>query len=50
MVQLAHHERLREQIACQGAGEDAEVLAHHCYRVAFFVVGLSHFAVGVLDV
>ena len=48
MVQLAHHERLREQIACQGAGEDAEVLAHHCYRVAFFVVGLSHLAIGVL--
>ena len=48
MVQLAHHERLREQIACQGAGEDAEVLAHHCYRVAFFVVGLSHLAIGIL--
>ena len=48
MVQLAHHERLREQIACRGAGEDAEVLAHHCYRVAFFVVGLSHLAIGVL--
>ena len=48
MVQLAHHERLREQIACQGAGEDAEVLAHHCRRVAFFVVGLSHLAIGVL--
>ena len=48
MVQLAHHERLREQIACQGVGEDAEVLAHHCYRVAFFVVGLSHLAIGVL--
>ena len=48
MVQLAHYERLREKIACQGAGEDAEVLAHHCYRVAFFVVGLSHLAVGVL--
>ena len=48
MVQLAHHERLREQIACQGAGEDAEVLAHHCYRVAFFVVGLPHLAIGVL--
>ena len=48
MVQLAHHKRLREQIACQGAGEDAEVLAHHCYRVTFFVVGLSHLAIGVL--
>ena len=48
MVQLAHHERLREQIACQGAGEDAKVLAHHCYRVAFFVIGLSHLAIGVL--
>ena len=48
MVQLAHHERLREQIACQGAGEDAEVLAHYCYRVAFFVVGLPHLAIGVL--
>ena len=48
MVQLAHHERLRKQIACQGAGEDAEVLAHHCYRVAFFVVGLSHLTIGVL--
>ena len=50
MVQLAHHERLREQIACQGAGEDAEVLAHHCYRVAFFVVGLSNLAIGVLHI
>ena len=48
MVQLAHHERLREQIACQGAGEDAEVLAHYRHRVAFFVVGLSHLAIGVL--
>ena len=50
MVQLAEHERLREQIVYQGACEHAEMLAHHRHRLAFFVVGLPHFAVGVLDV
>ena len=48
MLQLAEHEWLREQIVYQRTGEDAEVLAHHCNRVAFFVVGLSHLAIGVL--
>ena len=50
VLQLAEHERLREQIVDQGAGEDAEMLAHYRHRLAFFVVGLPHFAVGVLDV